>query len=68
VCAQDKSAGKSNHITIANEKGKQSRAEFGRMLQETEEYVAGEEANKSTIEAAKGFEHCCSHWGARCRR
>jgi len=63
VCAQDKSAGKSNHITITNEKGKQSRAEFGRMLQETEE-----EANKSTIEAAKGFEHCCSHWGARCRR
>merc|ERR1712105_566722 len=36
VSAQDKSTGKSNQITITNEKGRLSQAEIDRMVQEAE--------------------------------
>merc|ERR1712210_154868 len=51
VSAQDKSTGKSNQITITNEKGRLSQAEIDRMVQEAEKYAAEDEANKSKFEA-----------------
>merc|ERR1712113_468213 len=38
VSAQDKSTGKSNQITITNEKGRLSQSEIDRMVQEAEKY------------------------------
>merc|ERR1719450_1782639 len=43
VSAQDKSTGKSNQITITNEKGRLSQAEIDRMVQEAEKYRAEDE-------------------------
>merc|ERR1712224_788414 len=50
VGAQDKSTGKSNQITITNEKGRLSQAEIDRMVQEAEKYRAEDEAQKEKIE------------------
>merc|ERR1712079_937736 len=50
VSAQDKSTGKSNQITITNEKGRLSQAEIDRMVQEAEKYRAEDETNKAKIE------------------
>merc|ERR1711879_696314 len=46
------STGKSNQITITNEKGRLSQAEIDRMVQEAEKYRAEDEVNKQKIEAA----------------
>merc|ERR1719420_2671606 len=51
VSAQDKSTGKSNQITITNEKGRLSQAEIDRMVQEAEKYKAEDDINKQKIEA-----------------
>merc|ERR1711994_1009040 len=59
VSAQDKSTGKSNQITITNEKGRLSQAEIDRMVQEAEKYRAEDEQNKSKIEAKNGLENYC---------
>merc|ERR1719381_400581 len=59
VSAQDKSTGKSNQITITNEKGRLSQAEIDRMVQEAEKYRAEDESNKSKIEAKNGLENYC---------
>merc|ERR1711934_127679 len=59
VSAQDKSTGKSNQITITNEKGRLSQSEIDRMVQEAEKYRAEDEANKSKIEAKNGLENYC---------
>merc|ERR1712036_68063 len=59
VSAQDKSTGKSNQITITNEKGRLSQAEIDRMVQEAEKYKAEDEANKVKIEAKNGLENYC---------
>jgi len=59
VSAQDKSTGKSNQITITNEKGRLSQAEIDRMVQEAEKYAAEDEANKNKIEAKNGLENYC---------
>merc|ERR1711963_469102 len=59
VSAQDKSTGKSNQITITNEKGRLSQAEIDRMVQEAEKYRAEDEANKSKVEAKNGLENYC---------
>merc|ERR1712226_861257 len=47
VTAQDKSTGKSNQITITNEKGRLSQSEIDRMVQEAEKYRAEDEQNKA---------------------
>merc|ERR1711904_741921 len=52
VSAQDKSTGKSNQITITNEKGRLSQAEIDRMVQEDEQA-------KTKIEAKNGLENYC---------
>jgi len=59
VSAQDKSTGKSNQITITNEKGRLSQSEIDRMVQEAEKYAAEDEANKSKVEAKNGLENYC---------
>jgi len=59
VSAQDKSTGKSNQITITNEKGRLSQAEIDRMVQEAEKYKAEDEKNRTTIEAKNGLENYC---------
>merc|ERR1712096_126511 len=59
VSAQDKSTGKSNQITITNEKGRLSQAEIDRMVQEAEKYRAEDEANKVKIEARNCLENYC---------
>merc|ERR1711950_91550 len=59
VSAQDKSTGKSNQITITNEKGRLSQAEIDRMVSEAEKFRAEDEANRSKIEAKNGLENYC---------
>merc|ERR1711881_5455 len=59
VSAQDKSTGKSNQITITNEKGRLSQSEIDRMVQEAEKYRAEDEAAKTKIEAKNGLENYC---------
>merc|ERR1739847_204216 len=59
VSAQDKSTGKSNQITITNEKGRLSQSEIDRMVQEAEKYRAEDEQNKAKIEAKNGLENYC---------
>ena len=59
VSAQDKSTGKSNQITITNEKGRLSQSEIDRMVQEAEKYRAEDEALKVKIEAKNGLENYC---------
>merc|ERR1712051_774263 len=59
VSAQDKSTGKSNQITITNEKGRLSQAEIDRMVQEAEKFRAEDESNRQKIEAKNGLENYC---------
>merc|ERR1711897_71857 len=59
VSAQDKSTGKSNQITITNEKGRLSQAEIDRMVQEAEKFRAEDEQAKTKIEAKNGLENYC---------
>jgi L1 cell adhesion molecule like protein len=59
VSAQDKASGKTNQITITNEKGRLSQAEIDRMVQEAEKYKAEDEQNKQKIEAKNGLENYC---------
>merc|ERR1712209_137947 len=59
VSAQDKSTGKSNQITITNEKGRLSQAEIDRMVNEAEKYRAEDESNRQKIEAKNGLENYC---------
>merc|ERR1711982_200614 len=59
VSAQDKSTGKSNQITITNEKGRLSQAEIDRMVQEAEKFRGEDEANRQKIEAKNGLENYC---------
>merc|ERR1719247_699233 len=59
VSAQDKSTGKSNQITITNEKGRLSQAEIDRMVSEAEKCRAEDEQSKSKIEAKNGLENYC---------
>merc|ERR1711943_167439 len=59
VNAEDKTTGKSNKITITNEKGRLSQSEIDRMVQEAEKYRAEDEANKGKVEAKNGLENYC---------
>merc|ERR1711981_901366 len=59
VSASDKSTGKSNQITITNEKGRLSQAEIDRMVNEAEKFRAEDETNKLKIEVKNGLENYC---------
>ncbi|CAK4077203.1 unnamed protein product [Aphanomyces euteiches] len=57
VSAIEKSTGKENKITITNDKGRLSKDDIERMVQEAEKYKAEDETNKQRIEAKNGLEN-----------
>lgn len=57
VNAVEKSTGKSNKITITNDKGRLSTEEIERMVQEAEKYKDQDEENKGKIEAKNSLEN-----------
>jgi len=59
VSAQDKSTGKTNQVTITNEKGRLSQSEIDRMVSEAEKYASEDEANKKKVESKNGLENYC---------
>ena len=56
VSAAEKSTGKSQKITITNEKGRLSKDDIERMVAESEKYAAEDKARMETIEAKNGLE------------
>jgi L1 cell adhesion molecule like protein len=56
VSASDKTTGKSNRITITNDKGRLSKEEIERMVSEAEKYKAEDEAAAARIAAKNGLE------------
>jgi len=59
VSAQDKSTGKQNKITITNDKGRLSKDEIDRMVQEAEKYKAEDEGQRDRVGAKNGLESYC---------
>jgi endoplasmic reticulum chaperone BiP len=57
VTAGDKGTGKSESITITNDKGRLSQEEIDRMVQEAEKYADEDKATKERIEARNGLEN-----------
>ena len=58
VNAADKSTGKSNKITISNEKGRLSKEDIERMVNDAEKYKAEDEAAAAKVQAKNGLEVC----------
>ncbi|KAI7904544.1 hsp71-like protein [Cokeromyces recurvatus] len=56
VSALDKTTGKSNKITITNDKGRLSKEEIERMVNDAEKYKAEDEAAAARIQAKNGLE------------
>lgn len=56
VNAADKTTGRSNKITITNDKGRLSKEEIERMVAEAEKYKAEDEAAAERIQAKNGLE------------
>uniref|UniRef100_A0A8C8VPK6 Heat shock protein 70 n=1 Tax=Pelusios castaneus TaxID=367368 RepID=A0A8C8VPK6_9SAUR len=56
VSAVDKSTGKENKITITNDKGRLSKEEIERMVQEAEQYKAEDEVQREKIAAKNSLE------------
>jgi len=59
VSATDKSTGKENKITITNDKGRLSKEDIERMVNEAEKYKSEDEAHKSRIQAKNDLEAYC---------
>ncbi|KDO35222.1 hsp70-like protein [Saprolegnia parasitica CBS 223.65] len=57
VSAVEKSTGKENKITITNDKGRLSKDDIDRMVQEAEKYKAQDEAHKVRVEAKNALEN-----------
>lgn len=57
VTAEDKTAGVKNKITITNDKGRLSKDEIERMVQEAEKYKAEDEQVKKKVEAKNALEN-----------
>lgn len=57
VSAVEKSTGKVNKITITNDKGRLSKDEIERMVQEAEKYKADDDKQRAVIEAMNGCEN-----------
>uniref|UniRef100_A0A8D0C4Q2 Heat shock protein family A (Hsp70) member 2 n=1 Tax=Salvator merianae TaxID=96440 RepID=A0A8D0C4Q2_SALMN len=56
VTAVDKSTGKENKITITNDKGRLSKEDIDRMVQEAERYKAEDEANRERVVSKNALE------------
>jgi len=59
VSATDKSTGKENKIRITNDKGRLSKEDIERMVNEAEKYKAEDEQQKDRIAAKNGLESYC---------
>merc|ERR1712127_886410 len=59
VSACDKSTGKQNKITITNDKGRLSKEEIERMVNDAEKFKAEDEKQKDRISAKNGLESYC---------
>ncbi|XP_078363217.1 heat shock protein 70 A1-like [Oculina patagonica] len=57
VSAKDKSTGKTNTITITNDKGRLSKADIDRMVAEAEKYKEEDEKQRETIAARNSLEN-----------
>jgi L1 cell adhesion molecule like protein len=57
VSAEDKTSGNKNNITITNDKGRLSKEEIERMVQEAEKYKEEDEAHKKKVEAKNSLEN-----------
>jgi len=59
VSAMDKTSGKSENITITNDKGRLSQEEIERMVRESEEFKAEDDKQKERIAAKNSLESYC---------
>merc|ERR1712033_154140 len=59
VSAVDKSTGKENKITITNDKGRLSKEEIERMVQDAEKFKADDEKQKDRISSKNSLESYC---------
>jgi len=59
VGAQDKGTGKANKITITNDKGRLSKEEIEKMVNDAEKFKAEDEIVKKKVEAKNSFENYC---------
>lgn len=59
VGAEDKSTGKKNKITITNDKGRLTKEDIEKMVQDAEKYKAEDDAAKAKIEARNALENYC---------
>merc|ERR1711942_665446 len=59
VSACDKSTGKLNKITITNDKGRLSKEDIERMVNDAEKFKADDEKQKERISAKNGLESYC---------
>jgi L1 cell adhesion molecule like protein len=57
INAVEKSTGKSNKITITNDKGRLSQEEIDRMVSDAEKFKQQDEENKAKIESKNSFEN-----------
>merc|ERR1712146_117170 len=57
VSAEDKTTGQKNKITITNDKGRLSKEEIERMVQEAEKYKEEDEAHLKKVEAKNSLEN-----------
>ena len=59
VSAVDKGTGKTNKITITNDKGRLTKEEIERMVNDADKFKGEDESMKKKIEAKNGFENYC---------
>jgi len=59
VSAEDKASGKSEKITITNDKGRLSKEEIEKMVQDAEKYKEEDEKYAKKIESKNGLENYC---------
>lgn len=59
VGAEDKSTGKKNKITITNDKGRLTKEDIEKMVQDAEKYKAEDDVAKAKIEARNALENYC---------
>ncbi len=57
VSAEDKASGKKNKITITNDKGRLSKADIEKLVQDAERYKSEDEAQRKRVEAKNGLEN-----------
>ena len=57
MSAEDKTAGVKNKITITNDKGRLSKEEIEKMVQEAEKYKSEDEEHKKKVESKNALEN-----------